>query len=115
DRVITPGFINTHAHIAGSPLDKSFIEDRGNRQFSMSGLVEMLPARSQAMDMEAQEACVDYSMVELIRTGTTTIMEMGGIGDYVAESAERAGMRAYIANGYRSGRWLTRDGKKVEW
>lgn len=115
DRVITPGLINTHAHIAGSPLDKSFIEDRGNRQFSMSGLVEMLPARSQAMDMEAQEACVDYSMVELIRTGTTTIMEMGGIGDYVAESAERAGMRAYIANGYRSGRWLTRNGKTVEW
>ena len=38
DRVLTPGFINTHAHLAGSPLDKSFIEDRGRRQFSMTGL-----------------------------------------------------------------------------
>lgn len=115
NRVITPGFINTHAHIAGSPLDKSFIEDRGRRQFSMSGLVEMLPARSQAMDREAMEACVDYSMAELLRTGTTTVMEIGGIGDYVAGAAERAGLRAYIANGYRSGRWLTRDGKSVEY
>ncbi len=24
DRVITPGFINTHSHLAGSPLDKSY-------------------------------------------------------------------------------------------
>lgn len=115
NRVVTPGFINTHAHIAGSPLDKSFIEDRGRRQFSMSGLAEMLPARSQAMDPEALEACVDYSMAELLRTGTTTVMEIGGIGDYVADAAERSGLRVYIANGYRSGRWLTRDGKSIEY
>lgn len=117
NRVITPGFINTHSHLAGSPLDKSFIEDRGRRQFSMSGLSEMLPARSQAIDPEGTEACVDYSMAELLRTGTTTVMEIGGIGDYVAAATEKAGLRAYIANGYRSGRWLTRDGKrmKYEW
>ncbi len=115
DRVITPGFINTHSHLAGSPLDKSFIEDVGKRQWSMSGLVEMLPARGAAMDAEASEACVDYSMAELLRTGTTTVMEIGGIGDYVADAVDKAGLRAYIANGYRSGRWLTRDGKRVEY
>ena len=115
NRVVTPGFINTHSHLAGSPLDKSFIEDRGRRQFSMSGLSEMLPARSQAIDPEGTEACVDYSMAELLRTGTTTVMEIGGIGDYVASAAEKAGLRAYIANGYRSGRWLTNDGKKMEY
>src|SRR5690349_2744336 len=45
DRVLTPGLISTHAHIAGSPLDRSFIEDRGNPQFWYSGLFEMLPVR----------------------------------------------------------------------
>ncbi|HEX7101398.1 MAG TPA: chlorohydrolase family protein [Nitrolancea sp.] len=115
DRVITPGFINTHSHLAGSPLDKSFIEDRGRRQFSLSGLSEMLPARSQAIDAEGTEACVDYSMAELLRTGTTTVMEIGGIGDYVAAALEKAGLRAYIGNGYRSGRWFTRDGRKMEY
>jgi 5-methylthioadenosine/S-adenosylhomocysteine deaminase len=115
NRVVTPGFINTHTHLAESSLDKSFIEDRGHRQFSMTGLVEMLPARSMAMDPEGAEACVDYSMGELIRTGTTTVMELGGIGDYVADRAEEAGLRAYIANMYKSGRWLTRDGRKVEY
>ncbi|MBI2159495.1 MAG: hypothetical protein HYU25_03730 [Candidatus Rokubacteria bacterium] len=42
DRVLTPGLISTHAHIAGSPLDRSFIEDRGSPQFWYSGLFEML-------------------------------------------------------------------------
>lgn len=115
NRVLTPGFINTHAHLAGSPLDKSFIEDVGKRHWSMSGLVEMLPARSAAMDADAVEACVDYSMGELLRTGTTTIMEIGGVGDYTADAVEKAGLRAYIADGYRSGRWYTPDGKRVEY
>ncbi len=115
DRVITPGLINTHSHLADSPLDKSFIEDVGKRQWSMSGLVEMLPARGAAIDPEGKEACVDYSMAELLKTGTTTVMEIGSIGDYVAGAADRAGLRAYVANGYRSGRWLTRDGKRVEY
>ena len=32
DRILTPGLISTHAHIGGSPLDRSFIEDRGDRK-----------------------------------------------------------------------------------
>lgn len=113
--LVTPGLINVHTHLSESPLDKSFVEDVGSRQFSYSGLVEMLPARGAGIDAEGRRASVDYSMAELIRTGTTTVMEMGGVGDYVADAAEAAGLRAYIANGYRSGRWLTRDGKKVEY
>ncbi len=112
-KVITPGFINTHAHLAGSPLDKSFIEDRGNPQFYMSGLFEFLPARSGAMIQEHAHACVDFSLIELLRSGTTTIMEMGGQGDYVASQAGKFGLRAYIGQMYRSGRWYTPDGKRV--
>ena len=55
-KVVTPGFINTHAHLAGSPLDKSFIEDRGNPQFYMSGLFEYLPVRGGAMMAEDARA-----------------------------------------------------------
>jgi cytosine/adenosine deaminase-related metal-dependent hydrolase len=112
-KVVTPGFINTHAHLAGSPLDKSFIEDRGNPQFYMSGLFEYLPARSGAMSTEDTQACVDYSMVELLRSGTTTIMEMGGAGEYVAAQAGQIGLRAYVGQMYRSGGWYTPDGKQV--
>ncbi len=115
NRVVTPGLINTHTHLAGSPLDKSFIEDVGSRQFYLSGLPVMLKARSGAMGQAEREACVDYSMAELIRTGTTTVMEMGPIGDYVADAAEQAGLRAYIADMYASARWISPNGKQVEY
>jgi cytosine/adenosine deaminase-related metal-dependent hydrolase len=113
--IVTPGLINTHTHLTESPLDKSFIEDVGRRQFYYSGLFEMLPARSAGIDHDGRRACVDYSMGELLRTGTTTVMEIGGLGDYTAEAAERAGIRAYIADSYRSGRWYTPDGKRVDY
>ena len=77
DRVLTPGLISTHAHISGSPLDRSFIEDCGNPQFWFSGLFEMLPVRSDSQDEEAGRACVDFSMAELLRGGVTTVMEIG--------------------------------------
>ncbi|MEX2314643.1 MAG: amidohydrolase family protein, partial [Thermomicrobiales bacterium] len=113
--IVTPGLINTHTHLTESPLDKSFIEDQGRRQFYYSGLFEMLPARSAGIDDDARRACVDYSMGELLRTGTTTVMEIGGQGDYTAAAVENAGLRAYIANGYRSGRWHTPDGRRVDY
>lgn len=113
--VVTPGLINTHAHLYESPLDKSFVEDKGPRQFYGSGLFEYLPARSGASDESTAHACIDFSMAELIRSGTTTIMEIGSHGDYVAEKAAEAGLRAYIGQGYRDGRWFTRDGKRAEW
>jgi cytosine/adenosine deaminase-related metal-dependent hydrolase len=116
-KILTPGLINTHAHLYESPLDKSFVEDRGNRQFYLSGLFEYLPARSATMDDAAHRACVAFSMAELLRTGTTTIMEIGSSGDEVVTQAERFGLRAYVGQGYRSGRWYTDDGKtvKYEW
>ena len=115
DRVLTPGLITTHAHIGGSPLDRSFIEDRGSPQFWYSGLVEMLPVRGGAQDVEAGRACVDFSMAELLRGGVTTCMEIGGLGDYVVERAAHYGLRVYMGLAFRSGRWLTRDGRRVVW
>lgn len=115
DRILTPGLISTHAHIAGSPLDRSFIEDVGNPQFYYSGLFEMLPVRSAAQDEAGSRACVEFSMGELLRGGVTTVTEMGSHGEYVVDCAGRFGLRCYVAQGYRSGRWLTRDGRSVSW
>src|SRR5512144_3230339 len=114
DRIVAPGLISTHAHIAGSPLDRSFIEDRGNPQFWYSGLFEMLPVRSEAQDEEAARACVEFSMAERLRGGVTTVMEIGTQGEHVADRAPHYGLRVYVGQAFRSGRWLTRDGKRVE-
>ena len=85
------------SHLTESPIDKSYVEDRGPRQFYLSGLFEFLPPRDRVLTADMRRTCVAFSMAELIRTGTTTIMELGGQGDAVAELAGRAGLRAYIA------------------
>jgi cytosine/adenosine deaminase-related metal-dependent hydrolase len=54
-------------------------------------------------------------MAELLRGGVTTVMEIGGLGEYVVERAAHYGLRVYVGQAFRSGRWLTRDGKRVEW
>ena len=113
--IVTPGLINTHAHLTSSPLDKSFVEDRGPRQFFLSGLFEFLPARERAMDEDAVQAAIDYSVPELLRTGTTTVMEIGVQGERVIEAAARHGLRAYVGQGIRSGRWYTDDGRQVKY
>jgi 5-methylthioadenosine/S-adenosylhomocysteine deaminase len=115
DKIVTPGFINTHAHLSESPLDRSFVEDRGPRNFYLSGLFEFLTARDGAITDAARRASISASMPELIRTGTTTIVEMGSHGHFVAEQAEKAGLRAYIGEFYRSGRWFTKDGRSVQY
>jgi 5-methylthioadenosine/S-adenosylhomocysteine deaminase len=115
DRIITPGFINTHAHLDESPIDKSIQEDVGNRQFWLTGLIEILPTEMAGLDEESARACVDYSLIELARTGTTTVVQMGGLEEYVADAIEASGLRGYVAPMYRSGRWYTPDGKRVDY
>ena len=115
DRVVTPGFINTHAHLDESPIDKSVQEDVGNRQFWLTGLIEILPTEMAGLDEEGARACLDYSLIELARTGTTTVLQMGGIEDYAADAIDASGLRGYVAPMYRSGRWFTPDGKRVDY
>ncbi|MBI3977946.1 MAG: amidohydrolase family protein [Chloroflexi bacterium] len=117
NKIVTPGLISCHAHLAGSPLDKSFIEDVGPRNFYLSGLFEMLPARAAAQDEEATQACIDFSMAEILKTGCTTVCELGGFGDYAVQRAGESGLRMYVGPGFRSGRWFTDDGRtvKYEW
>jgi len=43
------------------------------------------------------------------------VVEMGLHGDYVAEKCAEVGLRAYIGEMYRSGRWYTDDGRSVKY
>lgn len=115
DALLTPGLIDMHAHITGAPFDRSFVEDVGKPQFYFSGLPELLPAMGAAIDRQAEKAAVDFSLAELTRSGTTTVFEIGWMGDYTAEAVEKAGLRAYIGEGYGSAKWRTRDGRRMSY
>lgn len=113
--VIAPGYVSTHAHLSESPVDKSLGEDCHPRQFWSTSLVDILPPKGMALDTEGARACIEYSIPELLLSGCTTVLQMGHESEYFAAAADRHGIRAYVGDGYKSGRWLTRDGKRVEY
>ncbi|WP_120003502.1 amidohydrolase family protein [Nesterenkonia muleiensis] len=115
DAVLTPGFVSTHAHLQESPVDKSLAEDSERRQFYSSTLADILPPKAKGLDVEGQRASVTYSIAELLLSGCTTVLQMGSEAEFFAEQAERHGIRSYVGHSYRSGRWLTRNGRKVEY
>jgi 5-methylthioadenosine/S-adenosylhomocysteine deaminase len=113
--VIAPGFISTHAHLNESPADKSLGEDSDRRQFWSTSLIDILPPKGAALASDTMRACADFSVAEHLLAGCTTVLHMGAQSAYVADVAEQAGMRAYVAESFRSARWLTRDGRRVDY
>jgi 5-methylthioadenosine/S-adenosylhomocysteine deaminase len=115
NNIIAPGFISMHSHMHESPVDKGIAEDIDKRQFWSTNLIEILPPRSEALTRTDREVCTRVSIAEHLRTGTTTVMQMGPDSEYIAQECERVGLRAYIAESYRSGSWYTDNGKTVEY
>ena len=115
DSIIAPGFISMHTHMQESPADKGIAEDMEKRQFWSTNLIEILPPRAKALTVDDMHACTRVSIAEHLRTGATTVMQMGVESDYVARMCEEVGLRAFIGESYRSGEWFTPDGKNVEY
>ncbi|QIN28824.1 amidohydrolase family protein [Brevibacterium luteolum] len=111
--IIAPGFISMHSHMQESPVDKGIAEDMDKRQFWNTNLIEVLPPRSKALTEKNAHTCARVSLAEHLRTGCTTVMQMGIESDYIANLARDVGVRAYISEAYRSGEWLTTDGRNV--
>ena len=113
NNIIAPGFISMHSHMQESPVDKGIAEDTAKRQFWNTNLIEVLPPRSESLTTEDAHTCARVSLAEHLRTGCTTVMQMGIESNYIAELARQVGIRAYISESYRSGEWLTTDGRNV--
>jgi cytosine/adenosine deaminase-related metal-dependent hydrolase len=114
DRLLIPGFITVHSHLTNSPLTKSFLEDCGNPFHYMSGLYEYLAVTETTPEDGAIAAA--FSLVEMLKSGITTVVQFGNlIPDRIVALAGELGVRAYVVPAYRSGRWHTPDGRRVEY
>ena len=85
--VVTAGFICTHTHASSAPKDKSFIDDTGAPSLYMSSLGENLSALGKSINPEDYHVFAKYSMSELLRSGCTTMLEIGMVGTLGAETA----------------------------
>jgi 5-methylthioadenosine/S-adenosylhomocysteine deaminase len=92
--VVLPGFINTHTH-AAMTLFRSYADDLP--------LMEWLNTKIWPIEaiMSGQDIFwgTMLSILEMIKSGTTTFVDMYSFMDDVARAVEESGMRAVLARG----------------
>ncbi len=99
-----PGLVNIHSHPGHEPAFRGIREEHGVRNMYMSGLFE----RSQAFDSNDRElraAAAEVAYCELLRSGVTSIVDIGAPWDGWADLMAQSGLRSFLAPGYASARW----------
>ena len=111
--LVSPGFIALHSHICGGHGETGKRGDGSRRQLYNSDLFD----RGLPRTKESSRAAAELNYVEVLKSGCTTLVELGSpnsLGNKAAvELADKMGIRAYLLRTYSSGHWYTPDGKKV--
>lgn len=92
--IVMPGLVNTHGHAAMSLL-RGYADDLPLQEWLET---KMWPLEGQFTSEHVKWGTY-LSLVEMLRTGTTTFMDMYDHMDQVAEAVEQSGMRAGLARG----------------
>src|SRR5688572_24702074 len=89
DRLVIPGLVDVHSH-AGSQAGERMIADIGDPQFFQAGFLNYwaVPSGKEG-PVGLEEAGVGgaYTLAELIRGGTTTVLELGSASEAFAQVA----------------------------
>jgi len=112
-RMVMPGLVNIHSHPASEPFNRGLMEERGSPRLGMSSLYEyMLLVRP---DEDARRAAALFAVSELLKSGVTTFTDYSAARAGWLEDLAASGIRACLAPSYRSARWFTRNGHRVEY
>jgi 5-methylthioadenosine/S-adenosylhomocysteine deaminase len=104
-RMLMPGLVNLHSHPEHEPAYRGVREEHGLPNMYMSGLFE----RSQAFyatDDEFRAASAEFAYCELLKSGVTTLIDISPAWQGWAELLAKSGLRAFLAPGYASARWM---------
>jgi cytosine/adenosine deaminase-related metal-dependent hydrolase len=103
-KLVIPGLVNLHCH-ATTEASGRLLADAGRRDFFHTGFLNYQSAPPGIAPMGARENLEignRFALVELLRNGCTTIVELGAINEATVAFAGRIGIRAYLTPGYRS-------------
>jgi cytosine/adenosine deaminase-related metal-dependent hydrolase len=128
DWFICPGFINLHGHV-GVELMASVVDvTRGGRFAPSQDFAQNAPRFMwPTLALEEQRLSAEFSLVQMLRTGTTTVVDAHGYGPIwwlgnpptdeasLAEVVGRIGSRAYLALGFRSARGYQKADGSRDW
>jgi 5-methylthioadenosine/S-adenosylhomocysteine deaminase len=112
-KLVLPGLISVHAHV-GCAVGDRLIVDGGRRDFLRSGFINYQPRRLGGgpgfNDPEDLEAALRFGFASLLRSGVTTVAEMGGAtrdgGKSILSLAGECGIRLYYAPGYNGAEYF---------
>lgn len=114
---VCPGFINLHGHI-GVELMAPVVDLAPGQHYAPSfEFVSSTPLYlPRSLTPEEQQQSAEFSLVQMLRCGATTIVDAGGSGpiwwlanaptdeEMLVDTVGRIGCRAYLALAYRSAR-----------
>jgi cytosine/adenosine deaminase-related metal-dependent hydrolase len=103
-RMVMPGLVDIHSHPGHEPAYRGIREEHGVRSMYMTGLFERSQAYA-AADPETRAASATVAYCELLRSGVTSVVDIGPAWDGWADLAAQSGLRAFLAPGFASARW----------
>lgn len=106
--VVMPGLINTHGHVAMALL-KGMADDLPFAEFLERGFA--IDARRMERDLALG---AELGCLEMIRSGTTTFVDMYYSEDVIAEGVEAAGMRSVLCWAVLDQEYTTQKGVPLD-
>ena len=106
-----PGLVDLHCHPFSEPMNKGMWDEIGSPHLYNTSLYEHLPVLEP--DAEGTPACYRVALSELLLSGVTTICDLSVPSESWLDLLAESGIRAYVAPMYRSARWFTRTGMRL--
>ncbi len=103
-QLVIPGLVNIHCH-ADVEAGGRLMADCGRRDFFQAGFLNYNAAPRGVKNLPArQDPWIGgrFALVELLRNGCTTVVEIGMAAEEHAAIAGELGMRAYLSPAYKS-------------
>ena len=104
ERMVMPGLIDVHSHPGREPAYRGLREEHGVPSMHMTGLYERSQVYS-ADDDELRSSCAEFAYCELLKSGVTSVVDIGVAWDGWADLMAKSGLRSFLAPGYASARW----------
>src|SRR5919112_1158534 len=111
--MIIPGFVDIHSHPGHEPGWKGMLEELGSPRLGQSSLYEFMPVFQ--IGPEYTRPALRVAASELLKSGVTTICDLGRPRETWADEYAETGIRAVLWGMFRSGPWKTTNGHSVQY
>jgi 5-methylthioadenosine/S-adenosylhomocysteine deaminase len=105
-KLVSPGFINAHVHSGAAVYVRGLVEDQDLLEGSAfyHYVVPLITVGAANFSVEEFSAIVEWDMLEMVKKGSTTILEENfDHYEAVVDIVRRLGNRAYVSATYPSG------------